>query len=138
MLSKDFIKVFFAIWITKKKIQQFYDSKNLNKSLHFLLPGTLQLPPPSLPPPPPPPPIEDIPQRSPVASTRRKSFGPSQRGNYSEVENTCRRCNYSEGEGEFEQHYLVQTASGNVFVPPGKSLIYLDTSYLTPYILSRI
>lgn len=80
--------------------------------------GTLQLPPPSLPPPPPPPPIEDIPQRSPVASTRRKSFGPSQRGNYSEVENTCRRCNYSEGEGEFEQHYLVQTASGNVFVPP--------------------
>ncbi|XP_029639322.1 teneurin-m isoform X3 [Octopus sinensis] len=87
-------------------------------TIHYGHAGTLQLPPPSLPPPPPPPPIEDIPQRSPVASTRRKSFGPSQRGNYSEVENTCRRCNYSEGEGDFEQHYLVQTTSSNVFLPP--------------------
>lgn len=98
-------------------------------------------------PPPPPPPIEDIPGRTPVQ--RQRSLGHvSNRGTYSDAE-TCvcqrhygdsysahyhrghysdmdtssrlRHCPYSEGESDFEPHYLEQTASGNVYIP-GKIL----------------
>ncbi|XP_060065187.1 teneurin-m-like [Ylistrum balloti] len=124
------------------------DQENINHSnLHHQLAATAPMLPPCLPNPPPPPPIEDIPQRTPVCVARQRSFGPSHRGNYSDAE-TClcsrhyaeshiaalqhrghysdpdnptrvRQCAYSEGESDFEPHYLEQTASGNVFIPDG-------------------
>lgn len=85
--------------------------------------------------------------------TRQRSFGPSNRGNYSDAE-TClcqghfvdahtallhrgaesdldnhprlRHCPYSDCESEFEPHYLEQTSSGNVFIP-GKTKNCLDS-----------
>lgn len=111
----------------------------------FVISATAPMLPPCLPNPPPPPPIEDIPQRTHMCMPHQRSFGPSHRGNYSDAE-TClcsrhyaeshvaamqhrghysdpdnptrvRPCAYSEGESDFEPHYLEQTASGNVFIP---------------------
>ncbi|XP_071087575.1 teneurin-m-like isoform X3 [Haliotis cracherodii] len=87
--------------------------------------GSVPLPPPTLPPPPPPP-IEDIPQRSP-GLPRQKSFGPSQRGNYSDIDTCCRRQQFSDGEGDPDLPYMVQNTPGGVFAPA-----YLDASDMQP------
>lgn len=145
-----FVFIYFLIWLDRRLLIQNSVTVHLNMSIHaervlqmryaciselsrlmifiLLISGTLPLPPPMLPPPPPPPPIEDIPQRSPpIGQIRRKSFGPSTRGNYAELDGIAvRHTNYSEGEGsDFEPHYLVQTSSGNVFVPPSEFIFLL-------------
>jgi len=45
------------------------------------------------------------------------------RGHYSDMDTSSRlrHCPYSEGESDFEPHYLEQTASGNVYIP-GKDI----------------
>ena len=66
-------------------------------------------------PPIPPPPMEDVP--GPAVPPRRniKRYGTRQ------APDGHHRGTYTEVESDFEPHYLVTTASGTVFIPPGQS-----------------
>ena len=86
---------------------------------------------------------------------RHLQFGPQIRGNYSDVDNlrrgnysdhdnvrrqysdpescVCRGSNFhSDGDNsDFEPHYIVQTPTGNVFVPQSQGLYCLSPSHCT-------
>ena len=114
-------------------------------------------------PPPPPPPIEDIPGRTPIQKQRslghnsnrgtysdaetcvcHRHYGDSysahyHRGHYSDMDTSSRlrHCPYSEGESDFEPHYLEQTASGNVYIPGNQLLFYSRNFFDLTQIIHR-
>uniref|UniRef100_A0A2C9KDD1 EGF-like domain-containing protein n=1 Tax=Biomphalaria glabrata TaxID=6526 RepID=A0A2C9KDD1_BIOGL len=97
------------------------DEDNRHALQRYSQTGTLPMPPPTFPPPPPPP-IEDIPQRSP-APVRQRSFGPSVRGNYSDID-FRRQPTFSDGEQDktMENPYMVQNAIGSAYSMDGQAL----------------